>query len=213
MGIALDGDADRVILIDDKGQVVDGDKILAICAGSMVQSNRLRKKTVVATVMSNLGLEHALQRLDARLLRTQVGDRYVVEAMRQGGYNLGGEQSGHVIFLDQATTGDGMLAALQVLGVMLRTGRPFSELAARCMDRVPQVLESVTLSARRPLEDMARLSSLTSQVAGELGDQGRVIVRWSGTEPKLRVMIEGPQEDRIRAWAMDLVDAARRDVE
>ncbi|MGA2448639.1 MAG: phosphoglucosamine mutase [Polyangiaceae bacterium] len=213
MGIALDGDADRVILIDDKGRVVDGDKILAICAGSMVQSNRLRKKTVVATVMSNLGLEHALQRLDARLLRTQVGDRYVVEAMRQGGYNLGGEQSGHVIFLDQATTGDGMLAALQVLGVMLRTGRPFSELAARCMDRVPQVLESVTLSARRPLEDMARLSSLTSQVAGELGDQGRVIVRWSGTEPKLRVMIEGPQEDRIRAWAMDLVDAARRDVE
>lgn len=213
MGIALDGDADRVILIDEKGRVVDGDQILAICAASMIQSDSLRKRTVVATVMSNLGLEHALMRMDAKLLRTQVGDRYVVEAMRSGGYNLGGEQSGHLIFLDKATTGDGMLAALQVLGVMLRTGKPFSELAAEALDRVPQVLESVTLSARRPLQEMAHLSSLTAKVAAELGSRGRVLVRWSGTEPKLRVMIEGPHEDRIRALAMGLVDAARSDVE
>jgi phosphoglucosamine mutase len=151
--------------------------------------------------------------MDAKLLRTQVGDRYVVETMRSGGYNLGGEQSGHLIFLDKATTGDGMLAALQVLGVMLRTGKPVSELAEEAFDRVPQVLESVTLSARRPLQEMAHLSSLTAKVAAELGNRGRVLVRWSGTEPKLRVMIEGPHEDRIRTLAMDLVDAARSDVE
>jgi phosphoglucosamine mutase len=161
--------------------------------------------------MSNLGLEHSLSRNNAKLVRTQVGDRYVVEAMRGGGYNLGGEQSGHLVFLDHASTGDGTLAALQVLALMLRTGRPLSELADRAMQRVPQVLESVTLPARRPLEDMRRLAELTAKVVKALGDDGRVLVRWSGTEPKLRIMLEGPREDRIRAWARELVEAARRD--
>jgi phosphoglucosamine mutase len=211
IGIALDGDADRVIVVDEKGQIVDGDQLLAMCAMAMASDDTLRKKTVVATVMSNLGLEHALTRAGGKLVRTQVGDRYVVEAMRAGGYNLGGEQSGHLIFLDHASTGDGILGALQVLALMLRTGRPLSELAERAMQRVPQVLENVTLSARRPLEGMRRLTELTRQIGKALGADGRVLVRWSGTEPKLRIMLEGPREDRIRAWAMELAEAARRD--
>jgi phosphoglucosamine mutase len=211
LGIALDGDADRVIVVDEKGQIVDGDQVLAMCAARMVESGTLRKKTVVATVMSNLGLEQALARAGAKLVRTQVGDRYVVEAMRGGGYNLGGEQSGHLVFLDHASTGDGMLAALQVLALMLRTGRPLSDLAERAMQRVPQVLESVTLPGRRPLEDMRRLAEMTAKIAKALGDDGRVLVRWSGTEPKLRIMLEGPREERIRVWAKELAEAARRD--
>ena len=211
IGIALDGDADRVIVVDEKGQIVDGDQVLAMCAAQMVQGGTLRKNTVVATVMSNLGLEQALAGFGAKLVRTQVGDRYVVEAMRAGGYNLGGEQSGHLVFLDHASTGDGMLAALQVLALMLRTGKPLSALAERSMQRVPQVLESVTLPARRPLEEMRRLAQMTAKIADALGADGRVLVRWSGTEPKLRVMLEGPREDRIREWARDLIDAARRD--
>jgi phosphoglucosamine mutase len=211
IGIALDGDADRVIVIDEKGQMVDGDQVLAMCAGQMVKSGTLRQRTVVATVMSNLGLEHALAHAGAKLVRTQVGDRYVVEAMRAGGYNLGGEQSGHLVFLDHASTGDGILAALQVLALMLRTGKPLSELADQAMHRIPQVLESVTLPARRPLEDMRRLGELTAKIAKALGEDGRVLVRWSGTEPKLRIMLEGPREDSIREWAKELVEAARQD--
>jgi phosphoglucosamine mutase len=211
IGIALDGDADRVIVVDEKGQIVDGDQVMAMCASRMLEEGRLKKRTVVSTVMSNLGLEQAMTRQNAKLLRTQVGDRYVVEAMRSGGYNLGGEQSGHLVFLDHASTGDGMLAALQVLALMLQTGRPLSELAERAMQRVPQVLESVTLPARRPLEEMRRLSELTAKIVKALGDEGRVLVRWSGTEPKLRVMLEGPREDRIRGWAKELIEAARKD--
>jgi phosphoglucosamine mutase len=211
IGIALDGDADRVIVVDEKGQLLDGDQVLAMCAARMALAGTLRKNTVVATVMSNLGLEHALSRCGAALVRTQVGDRYVVEAMRAGGYNLGGEQSGHLVFLDHASTGDGLLAALQVLALMLRTGKPLSELAAGSMHRVPQVLESVTLAARRPLEQMQRLAETTAKIAKALGDDGRVVIRWSGTEPKLRIMLEGPREERIREWVKELVSAAKRD--
>jgi phosphoglucosamine mutase len=167
---------------------------------------------VVATVMSNLGLERALDAQGISLVRTPVGDRYVVEAMRQGGYNLGGEQSGHLVFLDHASTGDGLIGALQVLALTIRTGKPVSELAREAMERVPQVLENVTLPARRPLEDMAALQRLVEQARASLGREGRVLVRWSGTEPKLRVMVEGPDEERIGAIARDLVEAARRDV-
>src|SRR5208282_3766470 len=163
IGVALDGDADRVIVVDEKGQIVDGDQLLAMCAAQMMADGTLAKRTVVATVMSNLGLEQALVKLGATLVRTQVGDRYVVEAMRQGGFNLGGEQSGHLVFLDHASTGDGLLAALQVLALMLRSGRPVSALAEASMQRVPQVLESVTLPERRPHEEMRNLAELTSQ--------------------------------------------------
>jgi phosphoglucosamine mutase len=212
MGIALDGDADRVIVIDERGQIVDGDVVMAMCAERMLKDNELRKKTVVATVMSNLGLERAIERMGGKLVRTAVGDRYVVEAMRRHDYNLGGEQSGHLIFIDHASTGDGIVAALQVLAIMVRTGLPLSELARRAMDRVPQVLENVTLPARRALEEMRKLSAATLRVKRALGQDGRVLVRWSGTEPKLRVMIEGPDEAQIQAWALDLVDAAKRDI-
>jgi phosphoglucosamine mutase len=211
IGIALDGDADRVILVDEKGQIVDGDQVMAMCAARLLEEGRLNKRTLVSTVMSNLGLEQAMARQNAKLVRTQVGDRYVVEAMRSGGYNLGGEQSGHLIFLDHASTGDGMLAALQVLALMLRTGLPLSELVERSMQRVPQVLESVTLPARRPLDEMRLLTETTAKIVQALGEDGRVLVRWSGTEPKLRIMVEGPREDDIRAWAMELAEAARRD--
>ncbi len=212
MGIALDGDADRVILVDEKGQVVDGDAVMSMCATHMLEEGTLAKKTVVATVMSNLGLERALDAAGARLVRTQVGDRHVVEAMRKGGYNLGGEQSGHLVFLDHASTGDGTVAALQVLAVMLRTGKPLSELARRALDRVPQLLHNVTLPSRKPLDEMPKLEAHIKKVERALGKNGRVLVRWSGTEAKLRIMLEGPDEKKLRAWASDLEASARRDL-
>ncbi len=212
VGIALDGDADRVILVDEKGQVVDGDAVMSMCAGRMIDEGTLKKRTVVATVMSNLGLERALEERGAKLLRTQVGDRYVVEEMRRGGYNLGGEQSGHLVFLDHASTGDGTLAALQVLAVALRANRPISELAARALERVPQVLHNVTLPSRRAIEHMPKLGALVTRVEATLGKKGRVLVRWSGTEPKLRIMLEGPKESQLRSWASELEGAARQDL-
>jgi phosphoglucosamine mutase len=212
IGIALDGDADRVIVIDEKGEIVDGDAVMAMCALRMLRDRELRQNTVVATVMSNLGLERALAAQGARLVRTPVGDRYVVEAMRSGGYNLGGEQSGHLVFLDHASTGDGIIGGLQVLALMMRTGRPLSELARTAMERVPQVLENVTLPARRPLTEMSHLARAQARVEAELGQGGRVLVRWSGTEPKLRIMLEGPDEARIRAFARELGEEARKDV-
>lgn len=212
IGIALDGDADRVIVVDEKGQIVDGDVVMAMCATRMLRDNELRRKTVVATVMSNLGLERALESQGASLVRTAVGDRYVVEAMREGGYNLGGEQSGHLIFLDHASTGDGIIGALQVLALVVRTGKPVSELARQAMERVPQVLENVVLPKRRPIEEMVKLHVAAAKVKKALGNDGRVLIRWSGTEPKLRIMLEGPNEDRIRQWAKELGEAAKRDV-
>ncbi len=211
MGIALDGDADRVILIDEHGQVIDGDSVLAMCALEMAETGTLKKSAVVATVMSNLGLERALARKKIRLVRTAVGDRHVVDAMRKGGLNLGGEQSGHLVFLDHASTGDGIVAALQVLALMIRRGRPLSELAAQAMTRVPQVLQNATLPKRRPIEDMKKLQSLMRSVSKSLGRKGRILVRWSGTEPKLRVMIEGENEAAITRMAQSLIEAARQD--
>jgi len=212
MGVALDGDADRVMIIDEKGQIVDGDAVLAMCASHMIGEGSLRNSTVVATVMSNLGLERALEAQGARLVRTQVGDRYVVEAMREGGFNLGGEQSGHLLFLDHCTTGDGIVAALQVLALALKSGKPVSELARAAMERVPQVLENVLLPGRRPLEEMKGLAREEARIKGVLGKDGRILIRWSGTEPKLRIMLEGPDEARIQAWAKELAEAAKKDV-
>ncbi len=211
LGIALDGDADRLIVVDEKGQIVDGDAVMALCAGRMLADGELKKGTLVATVMSNLGLERALAGKGGTLLRTGVGDRYVVEAMRQGGFNLGGEQSGHLIFLDHASTGDGIVAALQVLAIMVRTGKPLSELAHAAMERVPQILKNITLPSRKRLEEMGKLSAATAQVTRALGAEGRVLVRWSGTEPKLRIMIEGPDLAVIEAYASDLAGAAHQD--
>jgi len=212
LGIALDGDADRVILIDEKGRQIDGDAIMALCATRMLRAKRLRRRTLVATVMSNLGLERAIENDDGKLLRCDVGDRYVVEAMRKSGLNFGGEQSGHLIFLDHATTGDGLVAAMQVLAIMLREGRSLSDLTADVMKRVPQVLVNVTLPDRRPLESLPKTTRAIARARKSLGVDGRVLVRWSGTEPKLRVMIEGPKHDRIEAMANDIADAAKAEV-
>ena len=212
LGVAFDGDADRVIFADARGEVVDGDAIMAICARQMIEAGALRHRTVVATVMSNLGLERALAGLGGRLLRTAVGDRYVVEEMRRGDYNFGGEQSGHMVFLDHASTGDGLVAGLQLCAVMLRAGRPLSELAKEAMTRVPQVLVNATLPQRRPIDELAQTTKAIRAAEAELGAGGRVLVRWSGTEPKLRVMIEGEDEARIRALAEGIAAEAKAEI-
>ncbi|MFO0570897.1 MAG: phosphoglucosamine mutase [Polyangiaceae bacterium] len=211
IGIALDGDADRVIIADEHGEIVDGDAIMALCATRLLRAGRLRENTVVATVMSNMGLERALDAFGGRLERTQVGDRYVVEAMRRGGYNFGGEQSGHLVFLDHATTGDGVVGALQVLAIMVAEGKPLSELA-HVMERVPQLLENVVLPERRPIEQMPGLTRAIRETEAELGRSGRVLVRWSGTEPKLRLMVEGPDEGVLGSVVRNMADAARADM-
>src|SRR4051794_15938835 len=203
LGIAVDGDADRVIIVDENGDEVDGDTIMAICARRMIERGELKKKTVVATVMSNLGLERAVSGLGGTLLRTAVGDRYVVEEMRANGYNFGGEQSGHLVFLDYMTTGDGVLAALQVLAVMLESGKPLSELR-RVMTRYPQVLVNLKVKEKRPLEGLSAVGDVIRKVESVLGDEGRVLVRYSGTEPKARVMVEGPDERVIRGYADEI---------
>lgn len=208
LGIALDGDADRVIVIDERGEEVDGDTVMSLCATRMLSAGKLRKKTLVATVMSNLGLERAVEAAGGRLVRTAVGDRYVVEAMRAKGYNFGGEQSGHMIFLDHASTGDGLVAALQLLAIVLRERRPLSELARAAMTRVPQVLVNAKLARRRPLEEMPETSKAVRAAEKRLGKSGRVVVRWSGTEAKLRVMIEGEDEAAIAALARSICDVA-----
>jgi len=211
MGVALDGDADRVIIVDETGTVVDGDAVMALCATRLMREKRLAKKTVVATVMSNIGLERALQAVGAKLKRTRVGDRYVVEEMRRSGYRFGGEQSGHLVFLDHATTGDGIVAALQVLAVLVREGRALSELS-RIMQPVPQILESIRLPERRPLDAMPKLTAAIRHAEAQLGREGRVLVRWSGTEPKLRVMVEGPEPVHVRSMVESMLEAARVDL-
>jgi phosphoglucosamine mutase len=206
LGIALDGDADRVIFADGAGHVVDGDAIMAICAHRMLERKELRKRTLVTTVMSNLGLERAVVGWGGKLVRTAVGDRYVVEEMRRHGYNFGGEQSGHLIFLDHMTTGDGIVAALQVLAVMLEAERPLAELASK-MTRYPQVLVNVKVKEKQPIEALPKVSSLISKIERTLGDEGRVLVRYSGTEAKARVMVEGPDHHMIKGYADEIAQA------
>ncbi|HLE40817.1 MAG TPA: phosphoglucosamine mutase [Nitrospirota bacterium] len=203
IGIAYDGDADRVILCDEKGTVVDGDGIMAICSLQMIKQGRLRHNTLVATVMSNLGLELALKDAGGKLVRVSVGDRAVMEKMIEGGYNLGGEQSGHMIFLDHNTTGDGLVTALQVLAIMKQTGKPLSELAA-CMKTYPQTLVNVTVKKRRDLAAIPEITQRITEVEKTLEGRGRVLVRYSGTEPKVRVMLEGEDGAEIKRHAADL---------
>jgi phosphoglucosamine mutase len=209
IGIALDGDADRCLLVSEKGELVDGDRILAYCARDHVARGTLRGGKVVATVMSNLGLEKALAGVGVGLLRTQVGDRYVVEAMRKGGYNLGGEQSGHIVFLDHNTSGDGLITALQTLAIMRRTDRRLSELIAD-FERFPQVLVNVRVADKRPIESLPAFVQAVERVEAELDGRGRVLIRYSGTEPKARIMVEGEDEDRVGVYANDLASELQR---
>ncbi len=208
IGVALDGDADRVILTDERGEVCDGDHILSILGTRLLDKGSLPGGTVVATVMSNLGLERALAKKNGKLLRTPVGDRYVVEAMREGGYVFGGEQSGHIVFLREATTGDGLLAALQVLSVMVQEGCSLSDLAKQ-MTRYPQVLLNFQVARKLPIDDLPSVRGAIDKVEKALGSDGRVLVRYSGTESKARVMIEGTDEAIIRNYAEEIADCLR----
>jgi phosphoglucosamine mutase len=208
IGIAFDGDADRVILCDENGVGIDGDAVMAICALQMIKHGRLRHNTLVATVMSNLGLELAMKQAGGKLVRAAVGDRYVMEKMIAGGYNLGGEQSGHLIFLDNNTTGDGLITALQVLTIMKQTDKPLSELAT-CMKTYPQVLVNVKVKERRDLESIPEIAKRMSEIEKKLAGTGRLLVRYSGTEPKVRVMIEGEDQNEIKALAEGLAGIIR----
>ena len=208
LGIAFDGDGDRVIMVDHQGEIVDGDHMLGICAQDMLERESLRRKTVVGTVMSNLGLELALKAQGIRLLRAPVGDRYVVEAMLKGGYNLGGEQSGHVLFLNYTTTGDGILTALRVLSVMLRKDKPLAELAA-FLQKCPQILINVEVKEKKDLKTLPQARQAIHEAEKRLGARGRLLVRYSGTEPKLRVMTEGEDESLVRQVAEDLAQGLK----
>ncbi|NQU62336.1 MAG: phosphoglucosamine mutase [Rhodospirillales bacterium] len=202
IGLALDGDADRVLISDEKGNLVDGDQVLGLIAKDWAANGRLNGGAVVSTVMSNLGLEKFLTGLDLELIRTQVGDRYVVERMRKGGYNLGGEQSGHIILSDYSTTGDGLIAALQVLAVVVATGKPASEVC-RVFEPLPQVLRNVTFNGGKPLDDKA-VKKAIKDGEGRLAGAGRLLIRPSGTEPVIRVMAEGEDEALINAVVGDI---------
>ena len=192
IGIALDGDADRLIIADEKGEVIDGDQIMALVATDWKDTGHIRGDALVATVMSNMGLEQYLASLDLGLVWVQVGDRYVVETMRSGGHNVGGEQSGHIILSDYSTTGDGLIAALQVLSVLVKTGRPASEVVRR-FDPFPQVLRSVRFNGAEPLEN-SKVKAAIAEGEAELGGNGRLVVRKSGTESLIRVMAEAEDE-------------------
>lgn len=211
IGIALDGDADRVIVCDEKGEVVDGDQIMAICARELARRGLLKANTLVATVMSNLGLDRSLEEVGARVVRTPVGDRYVVERMRSDGVNFGGEQSGHLIFLDHATTGDGVLAALALLAVMVEQSQPLSVLKS-CMELLPQKLINVRVRERRPLGSLIRTSQAITEVEQRLGKRGRVLVRYSGTERKARVLVEGDAMLEVDECAELVAEALRAEI-
>jgi phosphoglucosamine mutase len=203
IGIALDGDADRVLIVDEKGQVVDGDQLMAVVAQSFRDDGRLARPGVVATIMSNLGLERYLNGLGLDLQRTAVGDRYVLECMREHGYNVGGEQSGHIILSDYTTTGDGLVAALQVLSVVQRENRPVSEVCHR-FEPLPQVLKNVRYMGGQPLKE-EKVASAIDKARERLGSGGRLIIRPSGTEPVIRVMGEGDDRDLVNAVVDDVV--------
>ncbi|TMB11980.1 MAG: phosphoglucosamine mutase [Deltaproteobacteria bacterium] len=209
LGMALDGDADRLIVSDEHGNVVDGDAVMAICGLDLLRRRALPKKTLVATVMSNLGLDQCLAKAGGRVLRTRVGDRYVLEELRHGGYSFGGEQSGHMIFLDHANTGDGTIAALALLAVMVESGRPISELA-RCMDVFPQAQLGLVVKNKPELGSLAGVMRAIRDVEQKLGDNGRVLVRYSGTEPKVRVLVEGPDQKLIDGYAAEIASELKK---
>jgi phosphoglucosamine mutase len=208
IGIALDGDADRVVIVDEKGRIVDGDQVMAVIAESWHKRGILAAGGVVATVMSNLGLERYLGGMGLTLVRTPVGDRYVVEHMRKHGFNVGGEQSGHIVLSDYVTTGDGLVSALQVLAVVVATGRPVSEVTSR-FEPLPQILRNVRYSGGKPLDD-ERVRKAIEGAKQKLGGAGRLVIRPSGTEPVIRVMAEGDDEGLVNRVVGDIVEAVKK---
>jgi phosphoglucosamine mutase len=208
IGVALDGDADRVVIVDEKGRIVDGDQLMAVIAECWHRQGRLAGGGVVATVMSNLGFERYLQGIGLSLARTAVGDRYVVEHMRKHGYNVGGEQSGHIVLSDFTTTGDGLVSALQVLSAVVSTGRSVSEVCQR-FDPLPQILKNVRYSEGQPLED-DQVRKTIEGAKERLGSAGRIVIRPSGTEPVIRVMAEGDDERLVATVVGDICEAVAK---
>jgi len=206
VGITHDGDADRVLLCDENGELVDGDEILAIASIDLLKSGQLRDNTLVATIMSNFGLDETLGSAGGKVLRAKVGDRYVIEEMVRRDLNLGGEQSGHMIFRDFSTTGDGIVSALQILRIMKSTGKPLSELK-RCLKKYPQAQRNLRVKQKPPLEELPNVMKLVDEAEHELNGQGRVLLRYSGTEPKIRLLIEGRELAQIDRQANRIADA------
>lgn len=211
LGIGLDGDADRVIMVDEKGEVMNGDHILGLCALFLKERGRLLKNTIVVTQMSNFGLEKKMKENGIQVVKTDVGDKYVVEEMRNSGYSLGGEQSGHIIFLDHSTTGDGCVAALSVLAVMRATKKKMSEMN-RLIEDIPQTLINLRVRHRRPLADIKGYAQIIEKVERELQGEGRVFVRYSGTEPVIRILVEGPDRRKISELAQEIAAHVEREL-
>ncbi|MDI7259508.1 MAG: phosphoglucosamine mutase [Thermodesulfobacteriota bacterium] len=209
IGIALDGDGDRIVFVDRSGKQVDGDHILAICGLQMLSEDRLKKSTLVTTVMSNMGLDRTIRNAGGKVVRTQVGDRYVVEEMVRGDYNLGGEQSGHTVFLDYNTTCDGILTALQLLAIMKRKERPLDELAG-VIKPLPQVLYNTEVREKKELSEIPEIDKRVKEIEKILGDSGRLLIRYSGTEPLLRIMVEGEDETKLHAYAQELAELIKK---
>ncbi len=208
VGLAFDGDGDRLVAIDEQGQVISGDRILAVCARRLKRKGLLKNNLVVSTVMSNLGLRLALKELGIDHSMTQVGDRYVIEQMRASGAIIGGEDSGHMIFLDQHTTGDGMLTAMRLLETMQEENKPLSELS-QIMTVLPQILLNVAVLSKPAIEGVPQIMDAIRSVEGRLGEKGRVLVRYSGTQPLCRVMVEGPRQDETRRYCQQIADAVK----
>jgi phosphoglucosamine mutase len=208
VGISHDGDADRVLLCDEKGEVVDGDEILAIAALDALRRETLAQNTLVATVMSNFGLDETVRAQGGNVLRTAVGDRYVIEAMVKQNLNIGGEQSGHMIFRDFGTTGDGLVSALQILRILVETGKPLSELKA-CLSKYPQAQRNLKVHRKPPMSELPEIQKLVTNAEQALAGSGRVLLRYSGTEPKVRLLIEGRDSDQINTFADEIAAALK----
>jgi len=211
VGITLDGDADRVIFVDANGKQINGDRILGMCALDLSKRNRLVKNTLVITSMSNLGLIKAMKSAGINVEITAVGDRYVIEAMREHGYNIGGEQSGHLIFMDYVTTGDGIITALHVLKHMINTGKPLAELTS-FMTEYPQVIKSIKVKEKKPIDQVPALAAIITACEKELGDSGRTVVRYSGTENKIRILVEAESEIMVNTWVDKITAVVNREL-
>jgi phosphoglucosamine mutase len=211
VGISHDGDADRVLLCDEKGEVVDGDEILAIAALDALRRETLARNTLVATVMSNFGLDETLRSHGGDVLRTAVGDRYVIEAMVRENLNIGGEQSGHMIFRDFGTTGDGLVSALQILRILVETGKPLSELKS-CLSKYPQAQRNLRVQRKPPLSELPEIQKLVANAEQALAGSGRVLLRYSGTEPKIRLLIEGRESNQINGFADEIAAALKASI-
>jgi len=212
LGLAHDGDADRVLLSDETGALVDGDDIMAIAALDMLAQGNLAEKTLVATVMSNMGLDAAVSAAGGRVVRTDVGDHNVIEQMLEGGFNFGGEQSGHLIFRDFCTSGDGLVAALQILRIMQTSRQPLSQLA-RCWRRFPQVVTNIVVREKQPFAELDRVPELVAQAEAAVKAQdGRLLLRYSGTEPKARLLMEGRDPAVLEKWSSQIADAIKQQI-